>query len=432
MSVREFALPDLGEGLTESELVSWEVAVGDTVELNQVLAEVETAKALVQLPSPFAGVIEKLFVEAGTTVKVGAPIVAITTADAAAEADPQAPASTAPAPASPASAVPEASALAPEAPASAPSPSAPPPTAPGPGDADASTRTSVLVGYGPRVDLGERPKRRPRRDGYVRRPELVADAGQGFRGTTVADAGTGSGQPGRERSREIRTPIAGVRRRMAEAMVASAFTAPHATVYLTVDVTPTLELIERFRANRRLEGHRIGILALVAKASLVAIARTPAVNSRWDEPANEVVEFGHVNLGIAAATKRGLIVPNIRDAGLLTLPELADELAALTTTARDGSATPAQLTGGTFTITNVGVFGVDTGTPIVTPGEAAILAMGRIRRQPWEHGGEIALRDVMTLSLSFDHRLVDGMQGATFLSDVGTILSDPASAISMM
>lgn len=399
MSVREFALPDLGEGLTESELVSWEVAVGDTVELNQVLAEVETAKALVQLPSPFAGVIEKFFVEAGTTVKVGAPIVAINTADASTDV---------PAPvAEPAAASAE------------------------PAVAASAERTSVLVGYGPRVDSGARPQRRHRRDGYPKEVELAADVGQGFHGGAV-DGGERASNGSVQRSRETRTPIAGVRRRMAEAMVSSAFTAPHATVYLTVDVTPTLELIERFRANRKLEGHRIGILALVAKASLIAIGRTPAVNSRWDELANEVVEFGYVNLGIAAATKRGLIVPNIRDADLLTLPELADELSALTTTARDGAATPAQLTGGTFTITNVGVFGVDTGTPIVTPGEAAILAMGRIRRQPWEHGGEIALRNVMTLSVSFDHRLVDGMQGANFLSDVGAILADPGSALSMM
>jgi 2-oxoisovalerate dehydrogenase E2 component (dihydrolipoyl transacylase) len=215
-------------------------------------------------------------------------------------------------------------------------------------------------------------------------------------------------------------------------MVASAFTAPHATVYLTVDVTPTLELIDRFRADPRLEGHRIGILAVVAKACLIAWRRTPEVNSRWDAEAGQVVEFGFVNLGIAVATPRGLMVPNIRDADSLALPALADELAALREEARGGSVSPAQLSGGTFTITNVGVFGVDTGTPILTPGEAAILAMGRIHRQPWEHDGDIALRSVMQLSLSFDHRLVDGRAGSLFLADVGAILADPASVLGLV
>ena len=190
--------------------------------------------------------------------------------------------------------------------------------------------------------------------------------------------------------------------------------------------------MQRLRADASLEGRRPGILALAAKASLIAMRRTPAINSRWDEDNAEIVEFGGVNLGIAAATPRGLLVPVIRGADSLSFAQLLDALAELTAAAREGTTAPAQLSGGTFTITNIGVFGVDTGTPILTPGEAAILALGSIRRQPWEHDGGIALRDVLTLSLSFDHRLVDGGQGARFLADVGSVLADPGRVLAML
>jgi 2-oxoisovalerate dehydrogenase E2 component (dihydrolipoyl transacylase) len=398
MSLKEFTLPDLGEGLTESELVSWEVEVGDTVELNQILGEVETAKALVELPSPFAGTIAGLLVEPGTSVKVGTPIVTIETADAAAEE----PADAAPAVAEP--------------------PAAPEPPA---ASAAQPERTSVLVGYGPRVGTDERPRRRERREGWIEGHE-VADVPEprGRREPQHPAAGSAG--------EDVRHPIGGVRRRMAEAMVQSAFTAPHASLHLTVDVTATLELKDRLRRDARLEGHHVGLLALIAKACLVAMRRTPAINSRWDEEHGEVIEFAHVNLGVAAATDRGLIVPNIREADRLSLSGLADALGDLTDAARTGSTTPAQLTGGTFTITNVGVFGVDAGTPILPPGEAAILALGAVRRQPWEHDGGIALRDVMTLTLSFDHRLIDGRQGSEFLADVGSILRDPGVVLTFV
>jgi pyruvate dehydrogenase E2 component (dihydrolipoamide acetyltransferase) len=235
--------------------------------------------------------------------------------------------------------------------------------------------------------------------------------------------------PAGARPRETRTPIRGVRRATAEAMVRSAFTAPQASTFLTIDVTATTELVASLAADRSLEGHRIGIMAVAAKAVCLALGATPSVNSRWDEQAGEIVEFGYVNLGIAAATARGLVVPNIRDAEQLTLTELADAIRDVATTARAGRTTPADMIGGTFTITNVGVFGVDGGTPIVNPGEAAILALGAVRRQPWEHRGEIALRDVMTLSLSFDHRLVDGEQAARFLRDVAGVLGEPGRAM---
>jgi 2-oxoisovalerate dehydrogenase E2 component (dihydrolipoyl transacylase) len=261
--------------------------------------------------------------------------------------------------------------------------------------------------------------------GMVTRDDVV------FASTVAAS----SAPPARREDRpfeETRIPITGVRKHTAAAMVASAFSAPHATVFLTVDATQTMELLDSLRAQRSNAGHRIGLLAVVAKALTIAVRRTPSVNARWDEAAGEIVQFGGINLGIAAATNRGLMVPTIARAHELTLIELADELAALTTAAREGTTKPAALRGGTITITNVGVFGVDAGTPILNPGEAAILAVGAVRRLPWEYHGEIALRDVLTLSLSFDHRLVDGEQGARFLADIGTIIAEPGRALTMM
>jgi Pyruvate/2-oxoglutarate dehydrogenase complex, dihydrolipoamide acyltransferase (E2) component, and related enzymes len=201
------------------------------------------------------------------------------------------------------------------------------------------------------------------------------------------------------------------------------------TTFLTVDVTATSELLASLKEDRSLQEHRIGILAVAAKAVCLALAQHPGLNSAWDESAAEIVEHHYVNLGIAAATGRGLVVPNIRDAQELTLVELADAIRTLAETARAGKASPADMMGGTFSITNVGVFGIDAGTPIINPGEAGILALGAVRRQPWEHRGEIALRDVMTLALSFDHRLVDGEQGSRFLVDVADILREPGRAM---
>ena len=226
-----------------------------------------------------------------------------------------------------------------------------------------------------------------------------------------------------------RIPIRGVRKHTAEAMVRSAFTAPHVTTFLTLDVTATTQLIASLRGDRRIEGPRIGVMAVAAKAVCLALAQHPSLNSRWDAAANEIVRYDYVNLGIAAATERGLVVPNIPDAQAMTLTELAAAIADVAETARSGRTPPAAMTGGTFSITNVGVFGIDAGTPILNPPEAGILALGAVRRQPWEHGGEIALRDVMTLSLSFDHRLVDGEQGAKFLVDVGDVLREPGRAM---
>lgn len=442
--IQEFALPDLGEGLTDAELVQWLVAEGDRVELNQTIAEVETAKAVVELPSPYAGAVHTLHASAGETVEVGAPLVTFEVAGDG----PAAPAATQDSSGSEAEA----------------------------GD----EREATLVGYGAVGRSGERARRRPRRhiapappatparrDGESARPRssppvrrlaktLGVDLSAlevGDRPITRADVEAaaqlatapsaapaappppdaqagGSSTPGDVRGTRI--PIRGVRKHTAAAMVRSAFTAPHAATFVTVDVTETLRLIDDLSRDRALDGHRIGILAITAKAVCLALRRTPLLGARWDEEAGEIVVPAGVNLGIAVASDRGLVVPNVRDADRRGLVDLADAIAHIVADARAGAVTPAQLTGGTFTITNVGVFGVDGGIPLLNPGESGILALGAVRRQPWEHDGQVALRDVATLTLSFDHRVVDGAEAARFLTDVAGVLHDPARAMLLL
>jgi pyruvate dehydrogenase E2 component (dihydrolipoamide acetyltransferase) len=229
--------------------------------------------------------------------------------------------------------------------------------------------------------------------------------------------------------RQTRVPVKSVRKRTAEAMVTSAFTAPHVTVFHTVDVTRTMKLVARLREDREFRDVRVTPLLIAAKALLLAVRRHPDVNASWDEAAQEIVYKHYVNLGIAAATPRGLVVPNIKDAHRLGLHDLALGLADLTATARAGKTTPRDMSDGTITITNVGVFGIDTGTPILNPGEAAILAFGAIREQPWVHKGKIKVRHVTQLALSVDHRLVDGELGSRVLADVAAVLADPAQAL---
>ena len=449
MSVREFRLPDLGEGLTESELVEWHVAPGDVVALNQTIADVETAKAIVQLPSPVAGRVVELLAEPGSTVAVGTPIVRFEIEGAADE------------PSSDNAPVAEAQTHDPVAEAQTHDPGEADSSAP----VEAPVRNAVLVGYGPSVESGQRPQRKKRtfaargselQRSVAPRPvssghatalaappvrklahelgvDLATLQGTGENGMIVrADvtrAAEGATRPAElAGTREVRTPIRGVRKATAAAMVQSAFTAPHVTEFLTVDVTRSTQLVQRLTEA----GQRSSLLGLVSKAVCMAIARTPSLNSRWDDATNEIVQFESVNLGIAVATERGLMVPHIAAAERRTLPELTQAIAELASAARAGELAPSQLSGSTFTITNIGVFGVDAGTPILNPGEAGILAMGAVRRRPWEHEGELALRETMTLSLSFDHRLVDGEQGARLLTDVGSLLSDPASAMAMV
>ncbi|POH71724.1 dihydrolipoamide acetyltransferase family protein [Arthrobacter glacialis] len=461
--IAEFKLPDLGEGLTESEIVSWHVAVGDTVTLNQVLGEVETAKAVVELPSPYAGVVTAITHEPGTMVEVGEVIIAFDVAGPAIGAG-------------------ERRDRAPGA-ASGAGEAGGGPIATGagaePDAAAAPKRVPTLVGYGADPESSKRPTRRarvfgtaaavtagasgarvqgdrPRSTPPVRKLardlgiELASLVGSGERGLITredvlafaGDHANGSGaaveapasytpQGGITDAREVRTPIKGVRKFMAAAMVESAFTAPHVTEFLTIDVTAGMDFLDKLRGLKEFAGLKVTPLTLAAKAVSLAVARHSALNTHWDAANQEVVAYNYLNLGIAAATPRGLLVPNIKDAHELGLRGLAVALGELAETARAGKTPPADLAGGTFSVTNIGVFGIDAGTPILNPGEAGILALGAVRRTPWEYQGEIALRQVMTLSLSFDHRLVDGAQGSRFLADVGAMMADPAMGLVM-
>ncbi|ROR92742.1 dihydrolipoamide acetyltransferase family protein [Nocardioides aurantiacus] len=498
----EFKLPDVGEGLTEAEIVSWRVEEGDTVEINDVVVEIETAKSLVELPSPYAGTVTALLVAEGEMVPVGTPIIAIGDPAAVAPVEPASsgePVATPPAPvpdmvidlsnpaasgggegeslvgrnkadrgpvrrprrgsASPATESAAATQMQVQGAFSqggaqsqdvveSDEPAVPAHEAPAPAVADAFVPREALTGERTRV-LAKPPVRKLARDLGV---DLTSLSGTGREGAvTRADveqaasgarpaspvvrtsyepaAGTATSPDARER----REPVKGVRKMMGQAMVDSAFSAPHVTEWVTVDVTRTGELVERLKTHRDFRDVKVSPLLVLAKAALLAVRRTPEVNSTWDEPAQEVVYKSYVNLGIAAATPRGLVVPNVKDADALSLRELAEALAALTATAREGRTQPAEMAGGTFTITNVGVFGVDAGTPIINPGESAILCFGATRRQPWVVGTgadeRLEIRDVCTLALSFDHRHVDGQMGSRFLADVASIMEDPATAL---
>ncbi len=467
--IKEFRLPDLGEGLTESEIVAWRVAVGDTVTLNQIIAEVETAKAVVELPSPFAGVVAALHEQPGTVVEVGKPIVSFeiegddgAAGSAGAGADGAAAGKREPNLVG-YGAILEASGRPARRARTFAAPAAPPavaaePVAPvraaGPAETQPVETSPAATAAGD-MSPGERPRSTPpvRKLAKDLGVDLEAVTGTGERGLITRDdvlnfvgggelpaaaqepAGATAHAAGLVRApgeRETRTPIRGVRKFTAAAMVASAFTAPHVTEFLTVDVTPTMELLARLKASRAFAGYKLTPLTLVSKAVLIALRNHPTLNARWDEANQEIVQFNYVNLGIAAATPRGLTVPNIKDADRMSLMDLSSALTELTDTARAGKTSPEALSGGTVSITNIGVFGIDAGTPILNPGEAAILALGAVRKMPWEYKDEVALRQVMTLSLSFDHRLVDGEQGSRFLQDLGAMLADPGMVLAMV
>ncbi|MGW9447905.1 dihydrolipoamide acetyltransferase family protein [Streptomyces sp. NPDC055632] len=466
-------MPDVGEGLTEAEILKWYVQPGDTVTDGQVVCEVETAKAAVELPSPFDGTVHELCFPEGTTVDVGQVIISVNVGGDA--------------PAAPAAPVTESVAAQAV------------PAEPVAEEDEPQGRQPVLVGYGVAASS---TKRRPRKasgdaaptapaqqapaavsvpeqlnghasgagrplakppvrklakdlgvdlttvvptgpDGIITRedvhaaaapapaPAVQAPAQAPAPVQAPAPAAVPAAAPTTETSgaRETRVPIKGVRKATAAAMVGSAFTAPHVTEFVTFDITRTMKLVEELKTDKDMAGLRINPLLLIAKAVLVAVRRNPEINAAWDEAAQEIVLKHYVNLGIAAATPRGLIVPNIKDAHDRTLPELSKSLSELVATAREGKTTPAAMQGGTFTITNVGVFGVDTGTPILNPGESAILAVGAIKLQPWVHKGKVKPRQVTTLALSFDHRLVDGELGSKFLADVAAILEQPKRLI---
>ncbi len=514
----EFKLPDVGEGLTEAEIVSWRVEVGDEIEINDIIVEIETAKSLVELPSPYAGTILALMVPEGEMVQVGTPIISVgspegggtsVTSDGSAapatgssdvpdvgdagadatdkdltgvdltdmdlsnpaasgggegeslvgrnkaERSPQRRARRGPAsPATTAGARtqrqlqgafaagrPESDEVAAVDDVAASDEVAAADETAVPATSVAAPPTSAGSPSGIRA-LAKPPVRKLAKDLGV---DLLSVSGSGTGGViTRADVeGAGSVGPGgdpraarpaaAQGERETREPIKGVRKMMAEAMVGSAFTAPHVTEWITVDVSATMDLVARLKRRSELADVKVSPLVVLSRAVLLAMRRTPEINSSWDDAAQEVVHKHYVNLGIAAATPRGLVVPNVKDADRLSMVELAAALAALTTTARDGRTQPAEMADGTFTITNVGVFGVDAGTPIINPGEAAILCFGAVRKQPWvvtrDGVDEIVARDVTTLALSFDHRHIDGQTGSRFLADVAGILEDPGTAL---
>jgi 2-oxoisovalerate dehydrogenase E2 component (dihydrolipoyl transacylase) len=479
MALQTFRLPDPGEGLVEADIVTWRVAVGDQVKINDVLVEVETSKSLVELPSPYAGTVTELLVNEGDTIDVGTPIISIDDGVAGGRQ-------------------------------------------PEPKDGGEEAQVPNLVGYGPRTGTARRRPRRAGGDGPVEAHDQVADSfsvyvpvsrraddreplqpepdtptgaplpGPGAAAPTPTPSGgavlakppvrklakdlgvdlatlVGSG-PGGVISRDdvlaaadlqaapvegpstppfdklrtaparagqpredVRIPIKGVRKSTAEAMVRSAFSAPHVSIWMDCDVSATMELVERLKARREFADLRVSPLLIIAKAVCLALGRTPELNSFWDESAQHIVLKSSINLGIATATPRGLLVPNIKGAESLNLAEFAAAINNVVATAREGRTQPADMSGGTFSITNIGVFGVDAGTPILNPGESGILCFGQITRRPWVVGKgseeRIEPRWVITLSLSFDHRLADGAQGSTFLADVAAILNDPALAL---
>jgi pyruvate dehydrogenase E2 component (dihydrolipoamide acetyltransferase) len=460
MSTQTFLLPDVGEGLTEAEIVTWRVGPGDEVAVNDVIVEIETAKSLVELPSPFAGVVGELLAGEGATVNVGAPIITIEPAEDSDAAAPAAPATVGQKEHGTPAAEPE---------------------APG----------AVLVGYGsgsavksrrrPRAErpvaasvgvVAKPPIRKLARDlgvdltsvtpsgsaGEVTRDDVMRHASQAsvfrniqtpewgdVREETIpapvaerapavvrepepAPASVAESVDAPEASREESIPVRGVRKAVASGMVESAYTAPHVSVWTDVDATRTMELVKRLKASPDFADIKVSPLLIMARAVIWAVRRTPMVNASWidgDEGAQIRVHH-YVNLGIAAATPRGLLVPNIKDAQSLSMRDLARALERLTLTARDGKTTPADQQGGTITITNIGVFGMDAGTPIINRGEAGIVALGTIRQKPWVVDGEVRPRWVTTVAGSFDHRVIDGDGMSRFIADVASILEEPA------
>jgi 2-oxoisovalerate dehydrogenase E2 component (dihydrolipoyl transacylase) len=426
MSISRFPLPDVGEGLTEAEIVTWKVKVGDQVSVNQTICEIETAKSLVELPCPFEGEVTELLAQEGETVEVGSPIIAVRTSggpviDAPlAEADEEA-------------------------------------------DTGAEYKIPTLVGYG---DAGEVKSRRNRAvniapvatsipvsmvmaaaasDTVLAKPpirklakelgvDLGALTGTGSHGEiTREDVIGGASQasvfknlttPQVPTEREERIPVKGVRKAIATAMVKSAFTAPHVSIFVDVDATRTMEYVKRLKSSVDFAGIKVTPLLIMAKAMIWAVRRNRMVNSTWTD--EEIIVHNFVNLGIAAATPRGLIVPNIKDADAMSMIELAQAIEQLAATAREGKTSQEEMRDGTITITNIGVFGVDTGTPILNPGEVGIVALGSIRKKPWVVDDEIVVRQITTIGATFDHRVVDGDVASRFVQDVASVIEEPA------
>ena len=418
MANSDFTLPDVGEGLTEAEIVSWKVKAGDTVTLNQVL------------------------VEEGQTVEVGTPIITVSSSGDA------------PAPAAPATPVVEAVAdtaatvAAPEKPAEE-KPGAvlvgygssghgasrrrrgAGPAAPADATVAPAARPASVPAAAASPIIAKPPIRKLAKDlgvdlatvlatglaGEITRDDVIRQASQAsvFRNIETPEWGD---------QREERIPVKGVRKAIATAMVQSAFSAPHVSIFTDVDATRTMEFVKRLKNSPDFAGVRVSPLLIMAKALIWAVRRNPNVNSSWTD--KEIIVHHYVNLGIAAATPRGLIVPNVKDAHSLSLIDLATALEQLTITARDGKTQPADMANGTITITNIGSYGMDTGTPIINPGEATIVALGTIKQKPWVVDGEVRPRFVTTVGASFDHRIVDGDVASRFVADLASVLEEPA------
>ncbi|WP_404287294.1 dihydrolipoamide acetyltransferase family protein [Glutamicibacter arilaitensis] len=466
-----FNLPDVGEGLTEADIASWKVSVGDTVEVNQIFVEIETAKSLVELPCPFAGVVTELHAGEGDTVLVDQPLITINE-----EGDPVPPTGV-PEPVEAANtetpvASEEPGPLVGSGPAadsavrrqrtSRPTPSAAnartTPTRGGAGAAgladtisrraqglgqavarEVDRRKPAMANFVDRV-LAKPPVRRLAKDLGVDINEIVGTGVQGE--VTREDVNSYQGQRDAERDAAPtywghgaeggalveRTQVRGVRKATAKAMVNSAFSAPHVSIFVDVDASRTMEYVQRLKKSRDFEGIKVSPLLVLARAVIWAAARNPSVNASWVETENgaEIHQKHFMNLGIAAATPRGLLVPNIKNAQELNMRELAISLNELATTARAGKTSPEEMRDGTLSITNIGALGIDTGTPIINPGEVAIVAFGTIRQKPWVVDGEVVPRWITTLGGSFDHRVVDGDLSARFMADVASIMQEPA------
>jgi pyruvate dehydrogenase E2 component (dihydrolipoamide acetyltransferase) len=448
-----FDLPDVGEGLTEAEIVSWKVEVGDTVSVNQIIVEIETAKSLVELPCPFAGVVTQLLANEGDTVNVGSPIigveVSVATAAVAAGSAPTSMHNAVAQNAVSTEAIETVSEVSSSSAEEKPQPNlvgygvsaaAPSrrkrgaaPTAVAASLANATAPGTDLIAVVPTADvvLAKPPIRKLAKDmnvdiakvkatgvsGEVTREDVLAAA-------QVASVFKNQTTPEPKTEREERIPVKGVRKAIATAMVQSAFTAPHVSIFVDVDATRTMEYVKRLKASADFAGVKVTPLLIMAKAMIWAARRNPTVNSTWTD--TEIIVHNYVNFGVAAATPRGLIVPNVKDADKMSMLELAMALEKLAATAREGKTTPADMANGTITVTNIGVFGVDTGTPILNPGEVGIVALGSIRPKPWVVDNEILIRQVTTIGATFDHRVVDGDVASRFVQDVASVMEEPA------
>jgi 2-oxoisovalerate dehydrogenase E2 component (dihydrolipoyl transacylase) len=453
-NTKDFLLPDLGEGLTEGEIVSWLVAVGDVVDVDQPVAEVETAKAVVEVPSPFAGTVTALHGEVGQEVEVGKPLVTIDLDGGAAT------------PAAPAQGTPgdvpdegEVSDLVPE-----------------PEDETDEGSGNVLVGYG--TGRGGRSRRRrggapagppnkpepqgrplakpPVRklakdlgvdltevegsgpDGIITRDDVHSFAGNGQPAPAEAPAQPAAAQPAPQavvaqpvaRADGERIPLRGVRKAIAEKMTTSRREIPEATTWVDCDATGLWELREEL--NLAQTDVRVSPLAIVLRAVVAGLRKFPDLNASLDTQQQEIVLHRHVNLGFAAQTERGLVVPVIKQADRRSTLDIASELNRLAAAARAGSVKPDEMTGGTFTVSNYGSFGVDGGSAVINHPEAAILGVGRISERPWVVDSAIAVRKVMQLSIAFDHRICDGGEAAGFLRFLADVIENPTKLVASL